>query len=349
MSDIHSLRAEINDINGKILSLISRRGEIVKKIGLEKKKLGVDIFDPFREAEQTSEILSNNKGPFSNESIERIFRSIYSESRKLQQDCNFLAIRSQPGKTRAIDCGKGVVIGGDRQEFIVGPCSVENAEQIGAIAKKLSSLGIKILRGGAFKPRTSPYDFQGLGEEGLEYLKKAADEYGMISISEATSQKNLEKVAEFCDIIQIGARNMYNYPLLEDVGKLKKPVLLKRHFSATIREFLYSAEYILKGGNENIILCERGIRTFENSVRNTLDISCVSILKIETYFPIVVDISHSAGRKDIALPLAKAALAAGADGVMVEAHMSPMEALSDRFQQLTMKEFEDLFSEFLLK
>ncbi|KAF2955956.1 3-deoxy-7-phosphoheptulonate synthase [Marinitoga sp. 38H-ov] len=229
--------------------------------------------------------------------------------------------------------------------IIAGPCSVEDKNIIEETAHLLNELNINIMRGGVFKPRTSPYSFQGLGKKGLEYLKLAANKYNLKIITEALDEDSLNIVNECADIIQIGSRNAQNFGLLKKVGKLNKPVLLKRGFMMTIEEFLYSAEYIAYEGNNNIILCERGIRTFETKTRNTLDISAIPVLKKETHLPIIVDPSHAAGRSDIIPDLIKASLAVGSHGIMVEIHPHPEKALSDGKQSLNFKEFEKIIKE----
>ncbi|MBM7559301.1 3-deoxy-7-phosphoheptulonate synthase [Marinitoga litoralis] len=229
--------------------------------------------------------------------------------------------------------------------IIAGPCSVEDKNIIEETAHFLHELGINIMRGGVFKPRTSPYSFQGLGKLGLEYLKLAAEKYNLKTITEALDEDSLNIVNECADIIQIGSRNAQNYGLLKKVGKLHKPILLKRGFMMTLEEFLYSAEYIAYEGNNNIILCERGIRTFETKTRNTLDISAIPVLKKETHLPIIIDPSHAAGRSDIIPDLIKAALAVGSHGIMVEIHPQPEKALSDGKQSLNFKEFEKVIKE----
>ncbi|WP_432409078.1 bifunctional 3-deoxy-7-phosphoheptulonate synthase/chorismate mutase [Wukongibacter sp. M2B1] len=226
--------------------------------------------------------------------------------------------------------------------IIAGPCAVESRKQLKAIGSFLKDKGVKLLRGGAYKPRTSPYSFQGLEEEGLKILKEIGEEYNLITVTEILDIRNVEKVARYADVLQIGARNMFNYELLKEVGKQNKPVLLKRGLCATVMEFIYAAEYIAVEGNKNIILCERGIRTYETSTRNTLDISSIPIIKQDIGLPLIVDLSHSLGRKDIVCPVAKAVLAAGADGIMVELHDNPQEALCDGFQQLDFLEFTNL-------
>lgn len=231
-----------------------------------------------------------------------------------------------------------VLIGGDEPVFIAGPCSIESAEQVGQIAQAVKGHA-HILRGGAFKPRSSPYSFQGLAEEGLILLQRAGQEAGLPTVSEVVSPEDVELVAQYVDMLQIGARNMQNYALLKKVGRCGKPVLLKRGIAATIEEWLMSAEYIMSEGNPNVVLCERGIRTFEPLTRNTLDISAVPVVHHLSHLPVLVDPSHAAGKWDLVEPLALAAMAAGADGLMVEVHNHPDEALSDGPQSLLPKRY----------
>ncbi len=233
-------------------------------------------------------------------------------------------------------------IGGKKIAIIAGPCSVESKEQILEIARSVKNSGATFLRGGAFKPRTSPYSFQGLEDEGLELLKLARKETGLPIITELTSLQYLDDFVENVDIIQVGARNMQNYDMLKQLGKTKKPILLKRGLASTIEEFLLSAEYIMAGGNENVILCERGIRTFEHYTRNTLDISSIPIIKKLSHLPIIVDPSHASGIWWLVEPLSKAAIAAGADGLIIEVHNQPENALSDGEQSIKPKRFEEL-------
>ncbi len=240
---------------------------------------------------------------------------------------------------------KGVKIGGNQIQVISGPCSIENKSILVEVAKAVQKSGATILRGGAFKPRTSPYDFQGLGEEGLKYLREAGDETGMPVITELMDPRDIELICNYSDIIQIGARNMQNFRLLKDVGKTNKPVLLKRALSGTIKEFLMSAEYIASQGNRNIILCERGIRTYETATRNTLDLSAIPVIRELSHLPIVVDPSHAVGRWDLVAPMARAAVAAGADGLMIESHANPEEALCDGAQSLKPKKFDRLMND----
>lgn len=233
-------------------------------------------------------------------------------------------------------------IGGNDITIIAGPCSVESEEQIVDIAERVKASGATLLRGGVFKPRSSPYSFQGLGENGLELLKIAREKTGLPIVTELMSLEYLDKFIGDVDVIQIGARNMQNYPLLKEVGKTKKPVLLKRGMSATIEEFLMAAEYIMLGGNENIILCERGIRTFERYTRNTLDLSAVPVLKKLSHLPVIVDPSHASGLWWLVEPLSKAAIAAGADGLIIEVHNDPINARCDGEQSITPDRFQKL-------
>ena len=235
-----------------------------------------------------------------------------------------------------------VEIGGDRVVVMAGPCSVESREQIERSAEVVASAGAQVIRGGAFKPRSSPYSFQGMGEEGLEILRAAADRHGLPVVSEVMDSVQIPLVARYSDILQVGARNMQNFNLLRELGKQRKPVLLKRGIAATIEELLLSAEYILAGGNYDVILCERGIRTFETYTRNTMDISAIPVVKKLSHLPIIGDPSHGTGRRDKVVPMARAAVAAGADGLIVEVHPDPDRALSDGAQSLRPEQFVEL-------
>jgi 3-deoxy-7-phosphoheptulonate synthase len=228
---------------------------------------------------------------------------------------------------------------------MAGPCSAETEEQVHATAAAVKRAGAKILRGGAFKPRSSPYAFQGLGEQGLRMLRSAADAHNLKVISEVMDISQIELIAKYCDIFQVGARNMQNYTLLRELGHARKPVLLKRGISATIEEWLLSAEYILAGGNADVILCERGIRTFETATRNTFDISAIPVVQKLSHLPVVADPSHGAGRRDMVAQLARAAVAAGCDGLIIEVHNDPDRALSDGAQSMFPAQFERLMAE----
>ncbi len=238
-----------------------------------------------------------------------------------------------------------VRIGGSEVVVIGGPCAVESREQVDTIASLVRKSGAKILRGGAFKPRTSPYSFQGLGEEGLGYLREAARNHGLLVISEVMDISQIPMILEYVDILQVGARNMQNFNLLRELGKQPKPVMLKRGPAATIEETLLSTEYILSGGNQNVMVCERGIRTFETYLRYTLDISAIPVLKKLSYLPVIADPSHGTGRRDKVVPMARAAVAAGADGLMLEVHHDPDNALCDGPQALLPDQFEKLMVE----
>jgi 3-deoxy-7-phosphoheptulonate synthase len=245
-------------------------------------------------------------------------------------------------KKRTVIQLKNSAIGDGSVAVMAGPCSVESEEQIMQTAQIASQEGATILRGGAFKPRTSPYDFQGLGKEGLHYLNQAADHYGLSTISEVMDTRDVEWMADVVDILQVGARNMQNFNLLKEVGKANKPVLLKRGFAATYQDFLMAAEYILAEGNPHVILCERGIRTFETYTRNTLDIAAVPVLQELSHLPVIIDPSHATGMRKLITPMARAAVAAGADGLMVEVHPNPDAALSDSKQSIDFAHFAEL-------
>ncbi len=236
-------------------------------------------------------------------------------------------------------------IGSNKIVLMAGPCAIESREQIRKIAKMLNGTGTTILRGGAYKPRTSPYSFQGLGEEGLKYMREAADENGLAVVSEVMDRMDIIPALKYVDIIQVGARNMQNFTLLKELGKVDKPILLKRGMSATLKELLMSAEYIMAGGNHNIILCERGIRTFETFTRNTFDVSAIPVLKELTHLPIIADPSHGIGIRNKVAPLARASVAAGSDGLIIEVHYDPDQAASDGAQTLYLDQYEKLVKE----
>ena len=236
----------------------------------------------------------------------------------------------------------GQLIGGNEINIIAGPCSVESEEQIFKVAEYLHGMGVKFIRGGAYKPRTSPYRFQGLGKEGLQLIRKAADAYGLRVVTEVIDSSLIAEVSEYADILQVGSRNMQNYYFLKQLGKIDKPVLLKRGMYSKISEWLMAAEYILSSGNEKVILCERGIRTFDTTVRNTMDIAAIPLIKELSHLPVFADPSHGTGRRDLVTPMALASVAAGADGIMVEIHPDPDKALSDGMQSLYLEQFKDL-------
>ena len=256
-----------------------------------------------------------------------------------------LANRKFHPDNSVVEIAPGVAVGGKKLVVMAGPCSVESIEQLREAAKAVKAGGAKFLRGGAFKPRTSPYDFQGLDEEGLKMLREVADEEGLKVVTEIVDKDDIELVGKYADIYQVGARNMQNFQLLKALGKAKKPVMLKRGLAATISEWLNAAEYIMAGGNEQVIFCERGIRTYETFTRNTLDLSAVAAIKELSHLPIIVDPSHGTGRWEMVRPMARAAVAAGCDGLIIEVHPHPEVALSDGDQSLTPKNFNALMGE----
>ena len=256
-----------------------------------------------------------------------------------------LASRQFRPEGSVVQLGKGVAVGAQQVVMMAGPCSVETAAQVDTIAAFVAEQGVRVLRGGAFKPRTSPYSFQGLGQKGLDLIRQTADKYNLLIVSEVMDLSQIPMMLDYVDVFQVGARNMQNFNLLKELGKVSKPVLLKRGISATIEELLLSAEYIMSGGNYNIVLCERGIRTFENATRNTLDVSAIPVVQKLSHLPIIADPSHATGRRDKVVPMARAAVAAGADGLLVEVHHDPEKALSDGAQALYPAQFVQLMKE----
>ncbi len=255
-----------------------------------------------------------------------------------------LASREFNPRDTLVDCG-GVEIGGERIVVIAGPCAVESEDQLMQAAEAVKKAGASILRGGAFKPRTSPFSFQGMQEKGLELLAKAREQYGMPVVTEVVDPHDVELVSSYADILQVGSRNMQNFALLTNAGKSRRPVVLKRGFSCTITEWLTAADYLLTGENNQVILCERGIRTFEDSIRFSLDISAIPVLKRNSHLPVIVDPSHAAGHYSLVPAIAKAAVAAGADGLLIEVHPNPKEALVDGLQSLSLSDFTRLMEE----
>ena len=253
-----------------------------------------------------------------------------------------LASRDYKAENTEFDMGNGVKIGGKKIVVMAGPCAVENYDMLLGIAKAVKKSGATFLRGGAFKPRTSPYSFQGLGEEGLKYLRQVADEVGLLVVTEVMDTRQVELVSQYADMLQIGARNMQNFDLLKECGMTKKAVLLKRGLSATVKDLLMSAEYLLSKGNFKVLLGERGIRTFETSTRNTLDLNAIPVLKKETHLPVLVDPSHGTGYRDFVPPMAMAGVAAGCDGLMIEVHQNPEEAKSDGEQSVMPEQFDEM-------
>lgn len=338
------LRQEIDSLNLDLLRALNQRAALALEVGRWKVEHGMPGYDPVRESRMLARILEHNEGPFPDATVQKLFKEIFKASLDLMdvQVRETLLVSRRHRDTDTVIELNGVRLGADRGLVIAGPCSVESPEQLDKIAAHLRAHGVRVMRAGAFKPRTSPYSFQGLGRAGLEMLHEAGRRHGLAVVTEVLDPRDVELCAQYADILQIGARNMYNYQLLREVGRTTVPVLLKRSFSATLEELLLAAEYVVAQGNENVILCERGIRTFEPWTRNTLDISAVPLLKQESHLPVVVDISHATGRKDILLPVARAAMAAGADALMVEVHDNPAVALSDGEQQLDLPAFSRL-------
>jgi len=253
----------------------------------------------------------------------------------------FLTTRREEGEDTVVMIGQIPIGGGNPAALIAGPCAIESKEQIEVTAEHVASCGVKLFRGGAFKPRSNPYSFQGLGEEALKWARDACDKNNLQFVAEIMDARDLELCLDYVDVLQIGARNSQNFTLLKAVGRTDRPVFLKRGLAGTIEEWIMSAEYIMSEGNTNVILCERGIRTYEQYTRNTLDVSAVALAKLETHLPVFIDATHSGGRRDLLVPLTKAGLAAGADGVMVEVHPNPAVALSDQKQQMDFEQFDD--------
>lgn len=348
-NQLDDLRRQLDDINLQLLDLLSARASIARQIGAIKQEQGVPKYDPVRESRMLEKLSAANCGPLDDATVVHLFKQIFKACLDLQQQEHqkhlLVSRKKQPADT-VIDV-RGILFGGPSPVLIAGPCSVESRGQVRETAATLAAAGVRVMRGGAFKPRTSPYDFQGLGIDGLKLLKETADEFDLVTVSEIVDVRHLEEALKYIDIVQIGARNMQNFELLKAAGDLRAPVLLKRGMSATLEEFLLAAEYIVSRGNARVILIERGIRTYERWTRNTLDISAVPILKQESHLPVLVDVTHSTGRKDILAPCAKAALAAGADGIMVETHPNPQVALSDAQQQLDLPQFRRFHEELL--
>ena len=343
--ELDSLRKNVDELNLEILRLINERASVVKEIGKVKEKQGVNRYDPLRERHMLNLIKENNAGPLPQSTADHIFKEIFKTALELQENDHrkaLLVSRKKKAEDTVVVIN-GERIGEGKPSFVFGPCAVESFDQVAAVADAIQQKGLRMIRGGAYKPRTSPYDFQGLGLEGLKILKRVSQQYNLAVVSEIVTPHHLEDALDYIDVVQIGARNMQNFELLKAAGQINKPVLLKRGMSATIEEFIHAAEYIISQGNDQIILCERGIRTYEKATRNTLDISAVPILKQETHLPVFVDVTHSTGRRDLLLPTAKAAIAIGADGVMAEVHPDPAVALSDAAQQMNLQQFDEFY------
>ena len=321
LMELNTKREDIERVKAKILSLSCTPHEIPGKL-----KLAIGITGPTDKLKKEDFRMLPSV-----EDVVRVTKKYKLVSRMMKQDDTIININ-------------GSQIGGKEITIIAGPCSVENKDQTFEIAGKLKEMGIKFFRGGAFKPRSSPYAFQGLKEKGLEILQEVKKEFGLLIVTEVLNPRTLKEVASVADILQIGARNMQNFTLLEEAGETGKPILLKRGMAATVEDLLLSAEYVASQNNMNIVLCERGIRTFETSTRNTLDLNAVPVVKKNSHLPIFVDPSHGVGMWDKVTPMSMAAIAAGADGLMIEVHHKPDEALSDGYQSLTPEQFKVLLT-----
>ena len=321
MMSLKAPRKDIEKVKEKIISKKCTPHEIPGSV-----KLAIGVTGPSRDLEESDFLLMDSV-----EEVVRVSKQYKLVSREMKPDDTVITFGNEK-------------VGGGELTVIAGPCSVESRDQLFDVAGQLKEMGVKFLRAGAYKPRTSPYSFQGLKEKGLEYLADVKRELGMLIVTEAKDTQTLPLIAEVADVVQIGARNMQNFSLLEEAGQLTKPVLLKRGLAATVEDLLMSAEYILSQGNYNVILCERGIRTFETSTRNTLDLNAIPVIKKNTHLPVIVDPSHGIGIWDKVQPMAMASVACGADGVMIEVHSHPEQALSDGFQSLTPANFKKLLN-----
>ncbi len=348
MEQIQELRKRIDGLNLQILELLSERARVAEAIGEVQTGLGLSHYDPVREQKMLDALTAANPGPFDNSTVKSLFKSIFQASMHLEQEADkvkYLTSRKTRAEDTVVRVGD-VPVGSDHAPVLIaGPCAIESKEQVEATAAFVAGRGVRLFRGGAYKPRTDPYSFQGLGEKGLRIGREACDKHELQFIAEIMDTCDVDMFNEYVDVFQIGARNAQNFALLRAVGRSNKPVLLKRGMSATIEEWLMAAEYLLSEGNPNVVLCERGIRTFEKYTRNTLDVSAVALAKLETHLPVVVDVTHSGGRRDLLVPLTKAGLAAGADGIMIEVHPNPAVALSDNKQQVDFETFDKYLEE----
>lgn len=341
---IAALRREIDVLNLEILRLLSERGRLASEIGRIKLSMGMPAYDPRRELEMLQYLTAaNEEGPFDDATVKALFKRIFQASMEASQAAEkpkFLF--SREGREDTVVMIGDVAVGrGQSPVLIAGPCAIESREQVRLTAEQVASRGIRLFRGGAYKPRTSPYSFQGMGKTALQWAREVCDEQGLYFVAEIMDARDLDVCLQYVDVLQIGARNSQNFTLLKEIGTTNRPVLLKRALAGTIQEWIMSAEYIMAGGNPNVILCERGIRTYEPYTRNTLDVSAVALAKLETHLPVIVDATHSGGRRDLLVPLTKAGLATGADGIMIEVHPNPAVALSDQEQQLDFDQFDD--------
>lgn len=334
----------MDELTSQLLEVLNARTRTVLEIAKVKRSLGLPMRDRRREEELFRMLVERNDGPLDGATIREVFQHVIDASVALASRTETpagLCVESSGGPPVTVSAA-GHTIGPGHAQYIAGPCSIENELQMEQVAAGLAQSGVRFLRGGAFKPRTSPYAFQGLKEEGLRLLQAAGRRHGMATVTEATSVANVDTVARYADVIQIGSRNMANFELLRAAGRTGLPILLKRGFGATLDEWLHAAEYVAVSGSERIVLCERGIRTFVRDTRNTLDLSVVPLALARSRLPVIVDVSHAAGRRDILAHLSTAAFAAGAQAVMIEVHPDPDAALSDSAQQITVEDFRAL-------
>ena len=345
---MNELRSEIDDLNLEILSLLSKRARLAKEIGGIQTSMGTSQYDPVREAAMLEALLNANEGPFDESTLKSLFKSIFQASMEVGIKADkpkFLTSRATNEKDTVVMVGDLPIGGKHSPVLIAGPCAIESENQVKMTAEYVAGRGLRLFRGGAFKPRTNPYSFQGIGEDAMRWAREACDEHGLYFVAEIMDAKDIDLFEKYVDVLQIGARNSQNFTLLKTVGKLGKPALLKRGLSSTIEEWIMSAEYLMSEGNKSVILCERGIRTYETYTRNTLDVSAVALAKQETHLPVIVDVTHSGGRRDLLVPLTKAGLAVGADGIMTEVHPNPAVALSDQKQQMDFDQFDAYLEE----
>jgi len=340
---LEALRRRISEINMRMLELLNERAGVAQDVREYKDRHSMGMFSPTREKEMLDRLVEANQGPCPDEIVRHIFKEVFRASLGMMESSSerTLLVSRREGSSDVVVRVNDRAIGPD-PVVIAGPCSVEDEEQVEVVAAALERLGVGFMRGGAFKPRTSPYSFQGLGEDGARMLGEAGRRHGLATVSEVVDTRTVDLMSRHVDVLQVGTRNMANYELLKEVAATGKPVLLKRGFAATLDEYLQAAEYLATAGNEQIILCERGIRTFGRDTRFTLDISAVPVLREMCRLPVIVDVSHAAGRRDVIPALARASLAAGAHGVMIEVHPNPSLARSDNQQQLDLEQFETL-------
>jgi 3-deoxy-7-phosphoheptulonate synthase len=340
--DLLKLRKQIDNIDDDLLEILKKRFDVVQKISKIKKEFGLHIEDSVRQTEIVDRLYSKSNDKILYHQLEKMYSSIFESAKEKQ----LLLSSREYKKENSVYNIHGKIIG-EKPVLIAGPCSVDDGEEYVNLCCKLKESGVSFLRGGIYKPRTSPYSFQGLGEEGSYYLRKAKEKTGLPIVSEVLDIQSAEESSEVIDIFQIGTRNMQNFSLLKSIAKLGKPVLLKRGMSATLEEFILSSEYLLSNGCNEVILCERGIRTFNTHVRNTLDVSIIPIIKEISHLPIIIDPSHSSGNRKYVLSHTLAGISSGADGVLIEVHQNPKKALTDGEQAILPDELVILFRKVL--